>query len=432
MRPTLAALSAALLTSFAAGSVNAGITVLLADRANNKIWRLTDVSGDGVIQNDEIFVWYDETNAAGTGLADNLNAFFVSPDGTVIGGDQVLRQYYRFGDNNNDGDALDAGESRMIADVNNASGVSTTFPTGGAFAANGEVLVVNAGNGFGCDAVYRCRDTDNDGLWMSQDEMTKVVADSPSAFVVCNGSYSPQELVLVGDVGYIRNSFSGGHGVFRFMDLDGNGRADDSAAEFRQWYTGASAGFALEPDLARPGSLYYHTLTSPAIDQIYRLTDLPDGANPPDGDADDAGEAELVFSTAETGFTSVDILSLPGGDVLFSDNSGKRIIRLRDQDCDGKFLAANERSDFLPSGITIIGDVRQIVLLPTPPECGTSDYNGDGDFGTDADIEAFFRCLGGNCCGVAFPYGSDFNADGDYGTDQDIESFFRVLGGGAC
>jgi hypothetical protein len=64
--------------------------------------------------------------------------------------------------------------------------------------------------------------------------------------------------------------------------------------------------------------------------------------------------------------------------------------------------------------------------------CGTSDFNGDGDFGTDADIEAFFGCLGGNCCGQCFTGGADFNGDGDTGTDADIESFFRVLGGGNC
>jgi hypothetical protein len=69
---------------------------------------------------------------------------------------------------------------------------------------------------------------------------------------------------------------------------------------------------------------------------------------------------------------------------------------------------------------------------PPPPTCGTSDFNGDGDFGTDADIEAFFACLAGSCCGTCFPGGSDFNGDGDFGTDADIESFFRVLGGGAC
>jgi len=63
------------------------------------------------------------------------------------------------------------------------------------------------------------------------------------------------------------------------------------------------------------------------------------------------------------------------------------------------------------------------------PHC-QQDFNGDGDFGTDQDIEAFFACLGGDCCGTC---GSqDFNGDGDFGTDQDIESFFRVLSGGDC
>jgi len=62
--------------------------------------------------------------------------------------------------------------------------------------------------------------------------------------------------------------------------------------------------------------------------------------------------------------------------------------------------------------------------------CGSSDFNADGDFGTDQDIETFFACLGGNCCAACGT--ADFNFDGDVGTDQDIEAFFRVLGGGSC
>jgi predicted outer membrane repeat protein len=58
------------------------------------------------------------------------------------------------------------------------------------------------------------------------------------------------------------------------------------------------------------------------------------------------------------------------------------------------------------------------------------DFNGDGDSGTDADIEAFFACLAGSCCPSCAS--ADFNHDGDTGTDADIESFFRVLAGGPC
>jgi hypothetical protein len=64
--------------------------------------------------------------------------------------------------------------------------------------------------------------------------------------------------------------------------------------------------------------------------------------------------------------------------------------------------------------------------------CGTADFNGDGDFATDADIEAFFACLAGSCCPTCFAGGADFNGDGDSATDADIESFFRVLAGGEC
>jgi hypothetical protein len=74
--------------------------------------------------------------------------------------------------------------------------------------------------------------------------------------------------------------------------------------------------------------------------------------------------------------------------------------------------------------------VMYLGFVPAPVLCGTADFNNDGDFGTDQDIEAFFGCLGGFCCPTC--QSGDFNGDGDFGTDQDIEAFFRVLAGGAC
>jgi hypothetical protein len=83
------------------------------------------------------------------------------------------------------------------------------------------------------------------------------------------------------------------------------------------------------------------------------------------------------------------------------------------------------------TGITGAASLPANGVLAAVP-CGTSDFDGDGDSGTDADIEAFFACLAGVCCATCYPGGSDFNADGDSGTDADIESFFRVLAGGPC
>jgi len=74
-------------------------------------------------------------------------------------------------------------------------------------------------------------------------------------------------------------------------------------------------------------------------------------------------------------------------------------------------------------------DQATMVISCAPTTC-SPDFDGDGDAGTDLDIEAFFACLGGDCCATCGA--SDFDGDGDAGTDLDIESFFRVLGGGAC
>ena len=81
-------------------------------------------------------------------------------------------------------------------------------------------------------------------------------------------------------------------------------------------------------------------------------------------------------------------------------------------------------------GKTIVGTTELGSFIARLPRCGSADFNRDGQTGTDADIEAFFRCLAGDCCPLCDS--ADFDGDGDTATDADIEAFFRVLGGGAC
>jgi len=109
---------------------------------------------------------------------------------------------------------------------------------------------------------------------------------------------------------------------------------------------------------------------------------------------------------------------LPNGDVMWTSGAGVFVWDHTANVSNNVYVGGGRYLDFLTIGST--------------PACGTSDFNGDGDFGTDQDIEAFFACLAGNCCATCWQGGSDFNGDGDFGTDQDIESFFRVLGGGNC
>jgi hypothetical protein len=93
------------------------------------------------------------------------------------------------------------------------------------------------------------------------------------------------------------------------------------------------------------------------------------------------------------------------------------------------FVSGRFGGTLLPGGERGPASLNIARLSLCTPGC-TADFNADGDFGTDQDIEAFFACLAGHCCPRCGP--ADFNNDGDTGTDQDIEAFFRVLAGGVC
>lgn len=112
-----------------------------------------------------------------------------------------------------------------------------------------------------------------------------------------------------------------------------------------------------------------------------------------------------------------------------------QVLQSRSIDVGGTLLSVNGLNT---DGSVLVGQLQTPTLryrgwvIRGFPVCGTADFDGDGDAGTDADIEAFFSCLSGNCCATCSSSGSDFNADGDAGTDADIESFFQVLAGGSC
>ncbi len=336
---------------------------IIADRANNALWTLTDLDFSGtVIEPSETTRFFDASNAAGTLGPQNPTCLAVRCDGLVVMGDQINQVISLFRDLNNDGDALDEGESRVVAGAGNASGVAFAFPTGAAFDDLGRLYIVNASNSFGDDAVYRLVDLNADGDFMDADEITVYVG--PGAFGGTRTNYSPQEIFFAGSTLFLRNSNSSApsmHGIYKGIDLNNDGDADDPGEFTYYGHTAtsgiaSSAGFATEPDRFREGSIYDLQLATGGVDQLVRLTDLDN-----DGDALDPGEAVLVYSTGESGFTSVDILSLPSGEVYMTDNSTKRVVVLRDLNADGDFLDDGERTNLLAAMGGVVGDIRQIV-----------------------------------------------------------------------
>ncbi len=388
---TLAVFAAAGAVGAIAAPAAAQLELLLSDRATDSLWRLVDLNNDGVIQDPaEVFLFHDGANAAGTLGIQNINTMAVRlTDRFVVGGDQVNRNLYWFQDMNTDQDANDIGESLVAADAGNLSGVSFAFPTGAAFDSAGRLLVVNAGNGFGADGIYRLDDLNNDGDWMDAGEVTNWVLNG--GFGGGNGPFSPQEMVIdAAGVGYLRNSSANLHGIYRFEDINNNGAADD-AGEFTVFFDATnasgivpSAGFALEFDATRPGAIYTLQIASGGLDQLIRVQDLNN-----DGDAQDAGEAAIVWSEAASGFSAIDVVSLDTGEVFITDNSGKKILLLRDVNNDGDFDDAGEVSDWFVSTSNTVGDVRQLAVYRLPVATCPADWDGSGGIDGD-DITAFF------------------------------------------
>jgi len=411
------AAGAALALVFVAADAGAS-RFIIADRDIDGLWSISDADKNGAIDDPSgIVLFFDSSNAAGTPATENPTCLAVRRDGLVLVGDQLGRTVYLFQDLNNDDDALDPGESRIVVSSPNGSGITIAFPTGAAFDSLGRAFIANAGNSFGNDAIYLLLDLNNDGDSLDAGEIVEFVG--VGAFGPGNGPWGPQEILFVaspgpgqgGDIGFMRNSTANLHGVYRFRDIDNNGRADDPG-EFAAFWdaTGSSGvtplpGFALELDNASRSPacgvrLYTLQTAAGGVDQLVRLSD-----NNNDGDAQDPGEAVIAWSTAEAGFTGIDVQSRVDGTVLVTDGSGGRIIALRDLDNDGLFMSAGERTDYFANPAGPVSTVRQIALIEPQP-C-PADANGDGVV-NGADLSVLLSSFGQAGAGPGF---GDFNGD---------------------
>jgi len=400
---------------------NAQSRFVLNDRDTDSMFRGFDSDGNLSLNDPgEINLWFSAANLPGTLGPMNPTCLDVSHNAIVAMGDQINRNVYKLCDLNDDGDVQDAGESIVFADATNLSLFSFAFPTGAAFDSHNRTHIVNAGNSFGNDRIFRLVDLNGDGDAQDTDEITEYVGEP--FFGPGNGSFSPQEIFFTDtDVLYLRNSSANLHGVWRFEDLNANGRADDpgEATVFFDATNGSglpvTAGFALEPDRVRDRSIYTLQLASGGVDQLVRLSDLND-----DGDAQDAGEAVLVWSTAEAGFTTIDLICLYNGDVLITDNSAKRVIRLHDGNTDDLFDNATERTTYYTAPGTGVVDLRQMSILPV-----AGDINFDG-VRNAADLAAFADVLIGVDTAVSHRIASDLNRDGP-ADGLDIDKMTRLF-----
>jgi glucose/arabinose dehydrogenase len=174
------------------------------------------------------------------------------------------------------------------------------------------------------------------------------------------------------------------------------------------------AQFGRDVGIAVIGGYLYRGNLVPQLQGKYVFGDFSTAFNAPNG--------HLFYMTPVPGFAASQIYRLKLG--ANNHNFGLFL----------KGMGRDEQGELYFTGGTILGPTGNtgVIYRMGAIPCATSDFNGDGDIGTELDIEAFFECLAGNCCPTCWHLGADFNADGDVGTDADIEAFFRVLAGGTC
>lgn len=369
-----------------AGGAYAQLRVLMADRTADALWLLSDNNNDMTITADEVTLFFSAANAAGTPSTLNPNNVGVRRDGLCLAGDQdsTRRQWLWLRDLNDDQDAQDAGESGVYASAASADGFSFAFPVGSDFDVTGRPVLVNASNSFGSDSVFVTRDWNGDGDVNDAGDVNNFCV--VNGYGSGSGAHSPQEIVCSTDPGdftmWVRNSSTGGgHAIYMLKDLDSSGKID-AAAEMTVWFgpgngdgIATGPGFLLERDLTRPRALYMQQTFTGDVLQIVRAQDLNN-----DGDAMDAGEAVLAYNVVEADFTPIDMIALPDGSVLISDNASAslRIIHLRDLDNDGTFNGAGERANFFVLAGTGVLQARSMDFYPGG--CCIADLVGLGGY----------------------------------------------------
>jgi hypothetical protein len=337
-----------------------------ATAGNRAVWALDDLSANGAIEEPaELSAFFNAANAASTAAMTTPASIAArASDSLIAVGDAGLRTVFLLKDFNRDGNAQGLGESWPAADASSASGVQFNSPNGLGWDSAGNLYVSNAGATGTQDAIYKLVDLDNDRRYQSAGEITEYVG--VPYFGAGNTTAVPAGLALDVSgavlVGYYKDSASASAGVYRFVDANNSGRADDlgEVTPFltpanTSGVTVAAGGLTLTLDRARPSAVYFTQLVS-GVRQLVRARDLNGNGN-----AQDAGEAAVVWTTAEA-ITIIDLLSLPDGRVMITETTNKRILLLTDADNDGLFSDATERTTFYAA--TTPGSVRQIAAIP--------------------------------------------------------------------
>ncbi|HYF14486.1 MAG TPA: PQQ-dependent sugar dehydrogenase [Phycisphaerales bacterium] len=122
------------------------------------------------------------------------------------------------------------------------------------------------------------------------------------------------------------------------------------------------------------------------------------------------------------------------GEVYILDQTGGELFKIVPGTTTGPDCNANSVPDDcdIRNGVSQDANSNQIPDECEVPTCDSIDFNGDGLFPDNQDLEDFFSVFGGGPCSTGTCGDIDFNNDGLFPDNEDLEDFLNVFGGGNC
>ncbi|MCV6592981.1 MAG: VPLPA-CTERM sorting domain-containing protein [Silicimonas sp.] len=260
--------------------------VFIGDGASDTVYRLRDRNGDNNAQGaGESSVWFSAANADGNPLL-TANGIAEGNDGAIYvvqadtRGNKAGDFVYRTEDLNGDGDANDAGESKVWLDLTALNAGSSPFEI--AFDGNVAYIADTAG---GSPRIYKAEDVNGDGT-VDASEVGEFIKSSDRVFA----------LSVAADAGNLYSYDFIGDALARYTDLDGSGDIDMASERVDVWDATGFADGAIFDFIIEGNTALVTVNDFSDDDTLLKLTDLNG-----DGDFLDAGETATLLQFSQQG-----------------------------------------------------------------------------------------------------------------------------------
>jgi hypothetical protein len=307
--------------------------VYVTDSSDDVIYRIIDLNQDGAGNGaGEVTVFYDD-NLGAVQFGNNSN-LSLGPSGDLFVADSAEDRIFRLIDLNGDGNANGPLEATVFFDGDptvNASGIEMVSPAGVCVGADYVVWVADSNTlSAGVDGILRLADLNFDGDANDVGEATRVYTP-PTGTVVADSIPSDVIVGLDGRLYYVESGSTGFYakGIYKLDDADQNGFIDPST-EVSLYFTppsGPNTAFLWTITQDSSGYLY---ITDTGNNIVWRLRD-----DNGDGTITNATEASALLTLPSPSFLWEVNVAGNGAVLMVEDQAPDQILYGKDDNGDG-------------------------------------------------------------------------------------------------